>query len=298
MTTVSDLIEETRRQLQGSTRVILNRLASAVTSSATSLTLEFTINFGAGAYLALGDEIVYVWSVDTTTKAVTVQRGQLGSKSSAHSAGDIVEVNPEFPKVRIRQALRDEIKSWPNDLFQVDSVSVDATAGYYAQGLNIPVTDDWHYILDVRHSSSGGRSGSYKDAWPQVKFEVVRDADTSDFANGAAIILQEPVPTGSLRVTYARPFDCSTFDDSTVLETTVGLSSTMLDIPPVGAAWRLELPREVKRTQTYAQGESRMAEEVEAGAILRAGQFLKAIRDQRISEEAARLRAKYPVRHE
>lgn len=298
MPTVLDLVNETRRQLTGSTRSQKNKLNGALLVGSTTFTFTYSLNFGAGSMLSLDDELVYVWSVDTATKTAVVERAQLGTTAAAHADGTLVEVNPEFPKVRIKQALKDDILSWHNDLFQVASVSASVSSAYLSQGINVGVSDDWHYILDVRLDTTSNKEASYSKSWPQVKFEVIRNADTTDFTNGAAIVITEPVPTGNVRITYAKRFDCSTFDDSTDVEAAVGLGPTMLDIPPLGAAWRLETPREVKRTQTYAQGDSRVADEVEAGAILRTGQFLKVIRDQRINEERARLRAKYPVRHE
>ncbi len=63
----------------------------------------------------------------------------------------------------------------------------------------------------------------------------------------------------------------------------------MLDIPRLGAAWRLLTPREITRSNVQAQGEARDTREVPPGTILRDAAGIQAQRDRRLREEAERL---------
>lgn len=296
--TVADAIEETRGHLAGDGRVKLNRLSGAITSGATTLTCEFDIDFGAGTYLTINDEIFYVWSVDTSTKIATVQRGVLGTDAAAHADDDLIEVNPRFPRPIIKRALRDEIASWGEELFQVATIELSVNdlstsrTGAISQGVNANIGTTWYFGLDLRHSPEPGGT-----TWPRVRnWELVRNADTDDFANGNALFIYEQVPTGTVQLVYATPMDVSTFADATVLTSGIGLATTMVDIPALGAAWRLLSPREVARTDMRAKGISRHSSEVPAGHMSGVADSIRRLRNARISEEATRLRAKYPWR--
>jgi hypothetical protein len=77
--------------------------------------------------------------------------------------------------------------------------------------------------------------------------------------------------------------------------TTTGLASTAWDIPPIGAAARLLMGRESRRSSVDAAPESRQASEVPPGTARSAAQGLMALRNQRIKEEASRLKARHPA---
>jgi hypothetical protein len=74
------------------------------------------------------------------------------------------------------------------------------------------------------------------------------------------------------------------------------MPTSTFDIAPLGAAWRLLAPREIKRTFTESKGEERDNREVPAGHITQTAASLKRLRDQRLDEEAAELRAQYAWR--
>src|SRR5690606_35611068 len=100
---------------------------------------------------------------------------------------------------------------------------------------------------------------------------------------------------GRVRVTYKRSVGAvdALADDAV---TDVGLWDEAHDIPPLGAAVRLALPRGIKRAFDESQGEPRRAVEVEANAMVQNAAALLQYRNQRISAEVARLRARFPTR--
>lgn len=299
--TVGGLIEETRRLLFQNSKSEYNFLSGAHDSSTTTFTFSDALGgVTAGAYLAVGDEVVYVRSTSGST--ATVVRGMLGTTKAAHADGSMVEVQPRWPKPFIRDALKDEIRTWPQDLFQVTHVDVTASSSYFSQGVDLGITGEWYYVLAVRHTPDAVTDSTsslvYSKNWPAVRhFDIFRNAPTGDFASGTGIIINEKVPSGTVRVVYAKPFDISTFADDTDLAGDVGLDGAMFDIPPMGAAWRLLSGAETPRSDTRAQGVSRRANEVPELTAARQARGIKDLRDERLGEEVARLRARYPVRH-
>lgn len=290
-TTVSQLIEETRRLLYGSTRMSQNRLAgSGMTNVATNLTLEFDIQDAVrGSILSVDDELMWVISSDPSSKIVNVMRGQMGTTAAAHSVGALVEVNPRFPRTYVKRALQQEIDSWGTRLFKVTSsnISLLGTTRIYDLGVS-----NFIGVVGVTLSPYTGKTTrSNAQRWT-----VLRDLDTADFPSGAAIELLSNYPApGIARVRVAQKFDVSTWADATDVET-LGLSTSMTDIPPLGAAWRLMSTKEVGRTNLQAQPEPRRAEEVPAGHMASVAAQLKKLRDDRIDEERWTLMNRYPLK--
>lgn len=293
-TTVGNLVTTTERHLLGTHRADRNRLATTMTDSVTSLVVEFQPGrgIGAGAYLALDDEIVYVWEYGSTSLTATIQRAQLGTTAAAHTAGAIVDINPRFPRPILRDTLKEEIDSWGPAVYQVKTL--DIAVGSTAQAVDLTAIGTYYSVLRVYREP---RSGS--DVWFNPTFRVLRNMPTADFASGTALILdgQQEAAT-NLRIVYSAPFTTTTFTDATDLNATVGLDASQNDIPPYGAAWRLLATREVRRTQTQAQGDPRNAEEVPAGFMSQTSVALKRIRDQRLADAAVRLSNLYPPRHD
>lgn len=75
--------------------------------------------------------------------------------------------------------------------------------------------------------------------------------------------------------------------------TVPNLSTTMFDIPPLGAEIDLTLPREISRNFMESQPDPRKAQEVPANAVAGSVNALMARRQARIAEEAERLSRQY-----
>lgn len=293
MATTADLINETKRHLLSFQREPLNRLVNAIGTADTTLTLEFDIaTLQAGIHLQVGLELMYVWSVDQSSKVATVQRAQLGSSALTHAAGAVVTVNPKFPDFAIFKALNDDLRSLSapgNGLFAVRAVELTGTAN--SNGYNLPTSNLLEVLgVETRHA---GRPRSWS---PITNYNVQQNAETDDFASGTALHVLDGVRPGQpLRVLYKASFSPLTnlTDD---VEVVAGLPVDLQDIPPIGAAMRLVAPREVKRNFTESQGEPRRAAEVPPGAVAASMRNLAGLRQTRISEESGRLAQRFPDR--
>ncbi|WP_196300826.1 hypothetical protein, partial [Streptococcus pneumoniae] len=73
------------------------------------------------------------------------------------------------------------------------------------------------------------------------------------------------------------------------VEASTGLPATAIDIVAMGSAIRSVEAREIHRTQTTSQGDTRRVQDVPMGNALQSTSVLRRTRNERIAEEAARL---------
>ena len=261
--------------------------------------VETTVNFThdtpgivAGAIIEIGTELMYVFSVNATTNDATVQRGFRGTTAASHSAGDLVTINPKFPAHLVLNAVNDELadlSSPQNGLYQIKTV--EFTYNIAQDGYNLTgVTDDILAVYQVTYTDDGS-----EDTEPVLPaWSLRRDRNTASFASGYALVLHDDANSGQkVRVQYKTGFTALAAT-STALST-VGLHTEAYDLPTIGAALRLMSTRPVRREFIDEQGSSRRADEVPAGAISASMRDLRALRENRINAEAARLDQQYPT---
>jgi hypothetical protein len=297
--TVGDLIGQTRRYLQGTARGALNVLGAAMTDT-TGTMVTFLYDLGQSvvkqSYICADDEIMYVLDVQPSAKTATVIRAQLGTTATTHANGTVVECQARFPKPFIRDALQDDIESWPDTVYAQAAVTLSVPSNSYSVDAT-PIPSNFISILEVTRKPTTTATASIdplKTSYPQIGYRYERNLDTANFASGTAFFLDRADTGGyTIRVVYSLPFVTATFDDSVNLVSTVLLEATMTDIPPLGAAARLLSGREVLRSQLEAQGEARNANEIRVGETLRSATQLRAMRDQRLSEESTRLLGRF-----
>jgi hypothetical protein len=295
--TIATLIGRTRRHLMAMHRPEFNQVGSAIAAIDTSLTFARQMKgLAPGSRVAIDDEIIYVYETNTNVLSADCERGDLGSVAAAHTVGTRVEVNPRFPQLAIRDALREEIQSWPVGLYRTGAIDVTISALSGKADITALPTD-WTMILNVlkKPSTTGVQ---FDDRTYKIKFRVERDLATADFASGTGLFLDTTQAIGSnaYRVIYARPFDVTNMTDTANTGTDLGLEDTLLDIASLGAAWRLISTREIYRTFAESQGETRRAEEVPPMYATQAAAGLQKIRDKRIAEECTRAINTYPWR--
>lgn len=288
MATTRDLIAETRSHLRDPET--LNELA-ALDATQTVVTFQrATKGVSEGTLLSVDLETCYVWSVDTAAKTAEVRRGHEGSTAAIHTAGALVRVGPGHSDFAILRALNAEIRALSGmGLGPVKTLALTTSStGVRTYNLATDVIG----VVDVRYDAD-----STGNEWPQIhSWTWLPDMPTAEFAAGNALRLDAPVPSGRpLRVFYKAPLvTLATLADD--VATVTGLAASALDIPPLGAAWRLTAGAEVERNQTHRQGDSRRADEVPPGAKMRSTLQLQQARDARIREEKANLAREWPSR--
>jgi hypothetical protein len=200
-----------------------------------------------------------------------------------------VVLNPRFPKAQMLEALNqdiDDLSSPLNGLFRVVSANVDYNGA--DRQINLTSATSIIDLLDVRLRYLA-------TDYPVIrKVRLQRDLPTSDFASGFALVFDESVMAGTLRVRYKAPFTrVSTISDS--LQSVANLPVTMEDILEMGVMSRMLSTREVKRNFIESQGDTRRSDEVPPGAMRDSFSNILRLRRDRIIAEAAKLARQYPL---
>lgn len=291
MATAGDLIQATKRHVYTGYSETVNRLDGAITSGATTLTLEFDLagSIQQGSIISIDLEEILVWAVSGKT-LTTVTRGVNGSTAAAHSDEATVTVQPKFSDYRVLQAINDDLRDLSSQgLFQIKTLNITFNSAQYSYNLT-SVASDLIDVYEIRYKTPDSTR-----LWPRInRFDVSRNNDTAEFASGLALHLYEGgYPGLPMRIRYKAPYGSlsATTDD---VATVTGLHDGAFDLPPLGAAIRLMSGREIKRNFSEVQGEPRRHQEVPPGAITNSMRGLIGLRQSRLQAEKARLKAQFP----
>lgn len=290
MSTAGALITRASRQLLSGTVEERNKLATTVTSADTSIVLEYDLGgFREGSVIEIESELMYVWESATATKTLEVQRGFDGTTAVAHTAGALAIVNPRFPRQQMFDALNadvDDLSSTVNGLFRV--VAQDISYNGTNRQINLTSATKVIDLLDVRLRY-------LSTDFPVIRrVRLQRDLPTADFASGLAIVFDEPVMAGTLRVVTKREFTRASTEASD-MQTVCFVPETFEDILEMGVILRMMNGREIKRNFIESQGDTRRSDEVPAGSTRDSLTNIQRLRRERIVSEAARLKQQYPL---
>lgn len=290
MSTAGAVLTRASRQLLSGTVEERNKLAVTVTSSDTSIVLSYDLGgFREGSVIEIESELMYVWETATATKTLTVQRGYDGTTAVAHTAGVLATVNPRFPRQQMLDALNsdiDDLSSTMNGLFRV--VAQDISYNGSDRQINLTSATGIIDIIDVRLRYLA-------DDYPVIRnVRLQRNLPTADFASGFAIVFDEPVMAGTLRVVTKREFVRAS-NESSDLQSTCFVPQSCEDILEMGVILRMMNGREIKRNFIESQGDTRRSDEVPPGATRDSLTNIQRLRRERIIAEAARLKQQYPL---
>ena len=290
MSTAGAVLTRASRQLLSGTVEERNKLATTVTSADTSIVLSYDLGgFREGSIIEIESELMYVWESATATKTLTVQRGYDGTTAVAHTNGVLATVNPRFPRQQMLDSLNsdiDDLSSTMNGLFRV--VAQDITYNGSDRQINLTSGAGIIDLLDVRLRYLA-------DDYPVIrKVRLQRNLPTADFASGFAIVFDEPVMAGSLRVVTKREFTRAS-SESSDLQSACFVPQSCEDILEMGVLLRMMNGREIKRNFIESQGDTRRSDEVPAGATRDSLTNIQRLRRERIIAEAARLKQQYPL---
>lgn len=284
MTTMLDLVADTRRQVYGTLSEQLNLIAAPAAAGATSLTMSMDVTgITPGKVISSGLNVWWVQGSDANSKTVYVIPGFDNSPKQAVAAGDMVYVHPRVTSWYLFNQINREItrlSSPDNGLYKISSwtAPVDPTWQTY----DIPTeAANLTGILRIRYLMPGT-----PDMWldlPDKAYRMQINDGTS------RIRLLRHVPSGTtIQFLYKGPFTQATTLDDDVVDV-CGLSDTMTDIPSLGAAFRLLRTTETQRGQITSQGDTRRPSEVPAMSNLQSSQLLERDYQRRVQEELARL---------
>lgn len=290
MSTVGTVVDRTLRQLMSGTVEERNKVTSAVSSTATSISFQYDLGgIRPGGVIQINSELMYVWEISAGSKSVIVERAWNGTVAASHAAGSIATVDPKFPRAQILEAINaelDDLASPVHGLFQVKNVELNYN-GVWSM-ISLPTLDK---VIDLVSVSLRYLATDY----PKIRrCRLIRDLPADDFSSGFGLRFDEQVRSGRMIVVYKAPFENVT-NETQNIQTITGLPSSCEDILIMGAQIRLVNPREVKRNFTESQGDTRRAEEVPTGSVSNSINNIIRMRKERITAEAAKLARQYPT---
>lgn len=295
MSTIQQLIDQTKADyLDTGQREVISRLTAAITTTtATTFTLtgQAPVPY---SVLTIDFEDIYILTVSGQDVTDCV-RGYQGTTKATHLISTLVYHNQKFPVFKVLRQMNNELRAITSEgLYRIRTISLSTVSGQLGYDLT-GVTSDFLRVLSVQLRYLTGTTSL---EYTREVQKIVRNLPTADFASGYGMFFKRALPVPrTMQVIYAAQFgEITTASVSTdANDATIGVPPEIEDILPIGAAIRLIVGREPKRSFTEAQPESRDAQDVPPGAIANSATELRRLRAQRIYEERARLQSKYPM---
>lgn len=299
MTTVLQMVNRVRRQLDSGHRNEYNRLDAAINSSTQSVVLEFTPN----ANVEVGDifnvdlEVMRVVAYNSGTRTATVVRGYLDSTAASHADEAELLINPRFSMLDAFTALVDEINSWGPQLYRVASDEFAVTAGTDVLELPSAWANAYGLVGVFRRWDDDAQESTY--SWPQLSIRLQRaTTDWSLAAPNSGLLVRfiEGVAAGNVLAIAALPFSATGASTTTDLETGLYIPASYLDFLALGVKLRLVQDGEWGRMARDQQDDSRRSEETPVGSGVSTMNFGWATYTRRREEEVNKLLARHPIR--
>ena len=292
MTTFAEMIDDTLMQLTGFSTFQdqATYLTAAIDTDDLTIPVADATAVSRGL-IEIGSELIQVDGVNNTSGSLTIPpygRGYRSSTAGSHASGTRVVSSPMFPRIMVKKALNDAIKSVYPELFAVGSTTFSFQPSITAYNLPAGALD----VLQIRWQSTGPS----KEWLPVRRYDVDKHASTSYFTNGVAVNIYDGITPGrSVKVTFNK--EPGALDAETDVFTTVtGLPSSCEDLIRFGAAYRLVPFFESARLSGQsAESDFGGANRQPAGAS-QLSRFLLQMYQVRLAEETKGLQSVFPIR--
>ena len=267
-------------------------LTQEINASALTLNLADVSNIGKGV-VEIDDELLWIDSYDRVSNTATIApygRGYNGTTAAVHTINSRVTVAPTFPKQVVKKAINDTIDAVFPQLFAV---------GVHVFNFNSAKTT---YSLPAEAETilyvSWQPTGPSEEWMPLRKWRQDPLANTTAFTSGNSISVYDNVEAGrKIQVFYTKkPSTLTTSAGSAVFETVTGLPSSCKDVILYGASYRLSSFIDPGRLN-YSSAEADNADtKIQYGSGASTARFMLGLYQQRLNEEAGKLRDVYPTR--
>lgn len=293
MTTMRDMIADTRRMAYGSMADQINLLSAPYTASATTLSLELDVTGITPGTVLSGDlNVWYVKGVDANSNLVYVIPGYDNSPKKAMSTGDMIFIKPRVTDWYMFETMNQEILrlSTPeHGLYQIASWTAQVDPTWQTYDIPEYAFTNMVGMLRVRYRLPGT-----EDVWIDIPNKSYR-IQLNTTSGTSYVRLLRTIPSGTdIQFLYKATFQQAENLSDNVNEV-CGLSATMVDIPTLGCLATLLRTTESRRGQVQIQGDSRRAGEVVAGSNMQIASMVEKDHQMRIWEEAARLIQRVPI---
>jgi hypothetical protein len=288
--TFKDVIEGLLSDFQGYTVAAdqVTALTNPIGTTDTVLVVDDGMMVSTGP-LQIGDEMMWVKSVDTTSNTVTLLpqgRGWGGTTPVAHSTGDTVTISPAYPRSRVKASINASISALFPMLFGVTTNEFTLLDTIHL-AWGIPADVDM--VLDVR----------WKDPlqnWQRIRgWEIDRMADTTSFPTGQALVIsQRIIPGSTVQVVYGRR--PTPLVNETDLWSVTGLDDGIADVVALDVKARMLPTLDLARLQVTHIMAAELEQNHPVGSAIAAGGKYQQMFQQRLLVESLTLHRRYPAR--
>jgi hypothetical protein len=295
MATFDELVDEVKSNLIG--YALRQDRLTYVTNSGGLTTTSSNIAVGSSDNLAKGiieidDELIWVDSFNKQNNTLNVApgfgRGYMGTTPAPHSQNAMVTLSPSFPRVSIKKAINDTIKSFYPKLFAVSST----TFSFNASQVTYALPDDAREVLYM----SWQTTGSSLEWLPIKRWRFDPLANTATFNTQKTVNIYENIQPGrTVKVWYTMIPDTLDANSDDFVDVT-GLPESCQDVVVYGAAYRLLTFLDAGRIN-LTSAESDFADSknpYNSGSA--ASRYIFALFQQRLQEEALKLSDQFPIR--
>ena len=279
----------------------------------TYLTSEEEDALGTGAYVEVGEELMLVSSLNTSSSQLTVVRAARGTTIASHSTGDLLKINPPFTRKVVFDAISDQVENLYPTLFAVETLTATAGTGYVLLGTHGTDQDTYNYLVNPikaisQYTEFASGSDSTGSIFSPVSVQLIQlpnpftytDDDgterTKTYSSGPSVInaLQfYNISSGhSAYVTFKKKFIAPTNESTTLAS--MGLETEYEPIVMAGVAAQIISGRDIPMaTQNYIT-ESLQAAVYPVGSSTSIRNSLLQYQQILIQQARKNLRARYP----
>ena len=279
----------------------------------TYLTSEEEDALGTGAFIEVGEELMLVASLNTSSQQITVVRAARGTTIAAHTIGDLLKINPPFTRKVVFDAISDQVENLYPTLFAVETITATASTGYVLLGTHGSDADTYNYLVNPikaisQYTDFATNSDSTGSMFAPVSVQLIQLPNpfvytddsgterTKTYTDGPSVVnaLQfYSIASGhSAYITFKKKF-IAPANESTTLAS-IGLESEYEPIVMAGVAAQIMSGRDIPMaTQNYIT-ESLQAAVYPVGSSTSIRNSLLQYQQILIQQARKNLRARYP----
>ena len=295
MSTLNEMVDEVRSNLQGYTlrqdRITYVANPAGLTTTTSQITVGSASNLAKGT-IEIDDELIWIDSFDKANNVLNVipgfGRGYQGTTPAPHAQYAQVTLSPSFPRVAIKKAINDTINGLFPNLWAVS---------YYTFTFNPSQTtyalpDDVESVLYL----SWQTTGSSQEWLPINRWRADGMANAATFNSNNTVSLYDNIQPGrTVQVWYTsipNTLDANTDDFADVS----GLPQSCQDVVTLGAAYKLLSFLDPGRIGLTSAESDNADSKIPSTAGAASSRYIYALYQQRLNEEALKLKDKYPIR--
>jgi hypothetical protein len=240
-TTIENLIDRTFREYLEPMEDMVSYtvLSGALSASDTSvgfngdlLSIEEEDALDAGTIIEIGQELMICTELNAVTNSITVTRAARGTTATTHDAGDVIKITPQFPRVNVFNAVKDQIENLYPTLYAVETQTISSAVGYVA----LEGADDNRIVAPLKAVSQYQELDAGNQTTVQfrgVAMELI-DVPTSVTASGK-VVQFSGVSTGvNVHCTFKKKFGEVSLESTTLAD--IGLETEYEPIIMAGVA--------------------------------------------------------------